>query len=218
MHLLSDLMGPEPTFTLAGGRDVPYYNNLNSTVQVPRSVDSSSCLPPGLAPAASHEETMTASSDEEYDLYARRCRSSPWQADSLSGATINICESGTTLVKHITDPGPALTRTGGGGIEEICLYRDGSAVTPTYYGWNGPRHHCNTVTSSRRTQEARYNTNSRLVLATECPGEHENHRDGDSLSNLGETPTTPSSQPREEAIMIWRASVSRAPLRPPTTP
>ena len=128
MHLLSDLMGPEPTFTLAGGRDVPYYNNLNSTVQVPRSVDSSSCLPP----AASHEETMTASSDEEYDLYARRCRSSPMQADSLSGATINICESGTTLVKHITDPGPALTRTGGGGIEEICLYRDGSAVTRTH--------------------------------------------------------------------------------------
>ena len=38
-------------------------------------------------------------------------------------------------------------------------------------------------------------------VPTECPEEYEDHRDsdGDSLSNFGETPTTPSTQPRKEA-------------------
>ena len=61
-------------------------------------------------------------------------------------------------------PGP---ETGGEDIEEIYLY--GSSVTPSFYEWNGPRYHCNTGTWSRRTEEARFNSNKGLVFATKCP-------------------------------------------------
>ena len=157
--------------------------------------DSSSCAPP----AASHSATMTASSDKEYDLYAHGRHSSQVDTD----AAINIGESGTTSVKHVTvsgESGPVPTLTGGKDIEEIYMY--GSEVTPSYYGWNGTRYHSNTGTSSRGTQEAHYNTDrdNSLKFATECPGEHKDHRDGDSLSNFGETPTTPSKRPRKEAM------------------
>ena len=130
----------------AGGEDVPHCNE--STVQAPPSVDSSSCAPP----AASRYETMTASSDKEYGLYARGYYGSP--ADSV--AAINIGESGTTSEMHITVSGPAPTSrssTGWEDIEEIHLY--GSAVTLSYYGWDGPRCHGNTGTWSRRAQGVR---------------------------------------------------------------
>ena len=39
---------------------------------------------------------------------------------------------------------------------------------------------------------------------TECPGEHEDNRDGDSLSYFGETPTTPSTQPSKGAMETER--------------